>query len=94
MTSWIEQPGYPVLSVSVENDELVLRQQQFFTGEGVDQGRLWQIPLNTNWTGLPDVLSEAEVRIQILRLYQLKTVTNHSSLMRMPRTIWLNTMQH
>ena len=63
MTSWIEQPGYPVLSVSVENDELVLRQQQFFTGEGVDQGRLWQIPLNTNWTGLPDVLSEAEVRI-------------------------------
>lgn len=63
MTSWIDQPGYPVLSVSVENDELVLRQAQFFTGQGVNQGRLWQMPLNTNWTGLPDILSEAEVRI-------------------------------
>jgi aminopeptidase N len=63
MTSWIEQPGYPVLSVSVENDELVLRQQQFFTGQGLEQGRLWQIPLNSNWTGLPDILSEAEVRV-------------------------------
>ncbi|GFH41014.1 M1 family metallopeptidase [Lactococcus insecticola] len=63
MTSWLEQPGYPVLRVSVENNELVLRQEQFFTGEGKDQGRLWQIPLNTNWTGLPDVLSEAEIRL-------------------------------
>jgi aminopeptidase N len=63
MTSWIDQPGYPVLSVSVEADDLVLRQQQFFTGKGVAAGRLWQIPLNTNWSGLPDVLSAAEVRI-------------------------------
>ncbi|GFH43334.1 aminopeptidase N [Lactococcus hodotermopsidis] len=63
MTSWIDQPGYPVLSVSVEKDTLVLRQQQFFTGEGVDKQRLWQIPLNSNWTGLPDVLSKAEVRL-------------------------------
>lgn len=63
MTSWIEQPGYPVLSVSVDGDDLVLRQSQFFTGEGEDKGRLWQIPLNSNWTGLPDILSEAELRI-------------------------------
>lgn len=63
MTSWIDQPGYPVLFVAVEGDELVFRQQQFFTGEGVDEKRLWQIPLNTNWTGLPDIISEAEVRV-------------------------------
>ena len=63
MTSWIDQPGYPVLSVSVEGDDLVLRQQQFFTGQGSDKNRLWQIPLNSNWVGLPDVMSEAEVRI-------------------------------
>lgn len=63
MTSWVDQPGYPVLSVTVDGDALVLSQHQFFTGQGVDESRLWHIPLNTNWTGLPDVLSEKEVRI-------------------------------
>lgn len=63
MDSWLEQPGYPVVTVRVENDTLILRQDQFFIGEGSDQKRLWQIPLNTNWTGLPDTLGEREVVI-------------------------------
>lgn len=63
MTSWIEQPGYPLVTAKVENDELVLTQQQFFIGEHEDKGRLWVIPLNSNWTGLPDTLSERELRL-------------------------------
>ena len=51
------------MMLCVDGDELVLSQHQFFTGQGVDESRLWHIPLNTNWTGLPDVLSEKEVRI-------------------------------
>ncbi|CAM2805917.1 aminopeptidase N [Streptococcus acidominimus] len=63
MDSWLEQPGYPVVSVEVVDDQLVIRQEQFFIGQGEDAGRLWQIPLNSNWSGLPDMLTEAQVVI-------------------------------
>lgn len=63
MHSWVNQPGYPVLTAEVVNDTLILSQKQFFIGEGVDQARLWNIPLNSNWTGLPDLLSTEKVEI-------------------------------
>ncbi|MDG3142332.1 M1 family metallopeptidase [Streptococcus suis] len=63
MDSWLEQPGYPVLSVSVEDDNLIIRQEQFFIGQGEDVGRLWQVPLNSNWIGLPDILTDEQVVI-------------------------------
>ena len=63
MHSWVNQPGYPVLTAEVVDDTLILSQQQFFIGKGEDKGRLWQIPLNTNWKGLPDTLSEERIEI-------------------------------
>lgn len=63
MHSWVNQPGYPVLTAEVVNDTLVLSQQQFFIGKGEDKGRLWQIPLNTNWKGLPDTLVTERIEI-------------------------------
>lgn len=60
MDSWLEQPGYPVVSASVENDTLIIRQEQFFIGEREEKGRKWVVPLNSNWTGIPDTL-ETEV---------------------------------
>ena len=60
MDSWLEQPGYPVVSASVENDTLIIRQEQFFIGEKEEKGRKWVVPLNSNWTGIPDTL-ETEV---------------------------------
>lgn len=63
MDSWLEQPGYPVLTVSVENDTLKIHQEQFFIGENEDKGRIWQVPLNSNWTGLPDTLTTETLEI-------------------------------
>lgn len=63
MDSWLEQPGYPLVTAKVEEDTLILRQNQFFIGQHEDKGRLWQIPLNSNWSGLPDTLDERELRI-------------------------------
>lgn len=48
MDAWLEQPGYPVLTARVDNDQLILSQKQFFIGEASDQKRLWPIPLNAN----------------------------------------------
>lgn len=63
MDSWLEQPGYPVMAAKIEEDELILTQKQFFIGEHEDESRLWQIPLNSNWEGIPEILTEETVVI-------------------------------
>ncbi|MFC3928929.1 M1 family metallopeptidase [Streptococcus caprae] len=63
MDSWLEQPGYPLVTAKVIDDQLVLSQKQFFIGEHEDKNRLWTVPLNASWTGLPDVLDQAEIII-------------------------------
>lgn len=56
MGSWLEQPGYPVVSASVKNGHVVLSQKQFFIGKGVDKGRFWQIPLESNYASVPKIM--------------------------------------
>ena len=63
MDSWLEQPGYPVITVKVENDVLKISQKQFFIGEHEDKNRLWVVPLNSNWKGLPDTLETESIEI-------------------------------
>lgn len=63
MNSWLEQPGYPVVSASVEDGQLKLHQQQFFVGKGQDQGRLWQIPLNANYDAAPQIMKDQDISL-------------------------------
>ena len=63
MDAWLEQPGYPVVPAKGENDCLILTQKQFFIGEHEDKGRLWPVPLNSNWQGLPDTLTTERLEI-------------------------------
>lgn len=63
MDSWLEQPGYPVLTATVENDILKISQKQFFIGEHEEKNRLWVVPLNSNWKGLPDTLETESIEI-------------------------------
>uniref|UniRef100_UPI0025EC3638 M1 family metallopeptidase n=1 Tax=uncultured Lactobacillus sp. TaxID=153152 RepID=UPI0025EC3638 len=61
MHTWLDQPGYPVVSAKVnENGHLVLSQKQFFVGEGKEVGRKWAIPLNANFEA-PQIMSEREL---------------------------------
>ena len=68
MHSWINQPGYPVVDAKLENGTLTLTQRQFFIGEGEDKGRLWQIPLNSNYAELPDILGTEKVVVENFKL--------------------------
>ncbi|TLQ05626.1 M1 family metallopeptidase [Pediococcus stilesii] len=61
MESWLEQPGYPVVSAKIVDGRLVLSQKQFFIGEGKQSGRIWQIPLNANYENAPRIMDQAEV---------------------------------
>ncbi|WP_125573739.1 M1 family metallopeptidase [Levilactobacillus huananensis] len=61
MNSWLEQPGYPVVSAKVVDGKLTLSQKQFFIGEGKEVGRQWQVPLNSNYDAAPVLLKDHEV---------------------------------
>ena len=61
MHSWLEQPGYPVVSAKVEDGKLVLTQKQFFIGEGKEVGRKWQIPLNSNYAAVPKIMKDGKL---------------------------------
>lgn len=61
MTTWISQPGYPVVSVSEQDGQIRLTQEQFFTGPHASSERLWPIPLNASSAQLPETFSEREL---------------------------------
>ncbi|WP_407886688.1 M1 family metallopeptidase [Levilactobacillus sp. N40-8-2] len=58
MNSWLEQPGYPVVSAAVVAGKLTITQQQFFVGAGKDAGRQWQVPLNSNYSAAPAIFAD------------------------------------
>ncbi len=61
METWLEQSGYPVLTLKLENDDLIISQKQFFIGKHEDKNRLWMVPLNSNWKGIPETLTEEKL---------------------------------
>ena len=63
MQSWLEQPGYPVVTAAVVDGKLTLSQQQFFIGAGKDAGRQWQIPLNSNYAAAPQIFADKQVTL-------------------------------
>ncbi|WP_367365336.1 M1 family metallopeptidase [Pediococcus parvulus] len=63
MNSWLEQPGYPVVTAAVENGQLTVSQEQFFSGEGKEVGRKWQIPLNGNYKATPQIMAEKSITL-------------------------------
>jgi puromycin-sensitive aminopeptidase len=46
MDSWIWQPGYPIVSVSVDDGELVLSQRRFSFDPESDDATVWAIPVS------------------------------------------------
>ena len=45
MDSWIWQPGYPLVSVDVDGDELVVSQRRFSFEPDADDATVWAIPV-------------------------------------------------
>lgn len=58
MKSWLNQPGYPIVTAKIIDGNLQLSQKQFFIGEGKDMGRKWQIPLNSNYETIPELMKD------------------------------------
>lgn len=64
MNSWLEQAGYPVVSVKTSGNDLIISQKQFFIGEHVDKDRIWHVPLNSNFVDMPEILDKKELLVK------------------------------
>jgi aminopeptidase N len=53
MSSWLTQPGYPVVHVTEKNSLVTLTQEQFFVGPHAPSDKLWPIPLNSSCDEMP-----------------------------------------
>lgn len=63
MNTWLEQPGYPVVTAAVKDGQLTLSQAQFFIGDGQDAQRQWKIPLNSNYETAPAIFETPTVTL-------------------------------
>ncbi|GEN94490.1 M1 family metallopeptidase [Pediococcus ethanolidurans] len=102
MNSWLEQPGYPVVSAAVVDGKLTLSQKQFFSGEGKDVDRHWQIPLNSNYEVAPTIMAEksltlgeyAELRNENGKPFRLNVGNNSHFIVKYDETLLNDILNH
>ena len=64
MSTWISQPGFPVLHASLNDDTLSLSQEKLTSKSADKSYELWPITLNSNCSETPEVLSEKSITVQ------------------------------
>ncbi|KRM43042.1 M1 family metallopeptidase [Lentilactobacillus parafarraginis] len=63
MKTWLDQPGYPVVTAKLADGQVTLTQNQFFIGDGQDAGRKWSIPLNSNYAEVPELMTDKTITV-------------------------------
>lgn len=61
MSTWISQPGYPVVHVEENDGEVTLRQERFFIGPHNQSEQIWPIPLNSSCSEMPELFDQQSV---------------------------------
>jgi puromycin-sensitive aminopeptidase len=66
MDSWIWQPGYPLVTATLEGDEVVLTQQRFAFGDAADDSS-WLVPVIVRNGGVTErvLLEESPARVRL-----------------------------
>ncbi len=63
MTDWISQPGFPVLSVTKNNNKITLSQHRLQRPSDEPDNTIWSIPLNSNCDDLPEIFDDKKLEI-------------------------------
>lgn len=88
MNTWISQPGYPVISLSRQGENLTLTQSQFFVGPHGSSDRTWPVPLGSTSNALPELLATPSITVNEPAAVQLNLqdgahfITNYDELSR------------
>lgn len=84
MSTWISQPGYPVVSVAANGQNVIISQKQFFIGPHQPSKKLWPIPLDATSKEVPALLETAKASIPFTTPFRLNNadsahfITNYS----------------
>jgi aminopeptidase N len=63
MSTWISQPGYPVVHVSRVNNQITLTQERLSSPSSPKSDSIWPIPLNSNCADIPEILESRTTTI-------------------------------
>ncbi len=61
MNTWISQSGFPVVTVTRNEDNIRLSQEQFFVGPHQPSDKQWPIPLDSDDRGAPKLLNNPSI---------------------------------
>lgn len=64
MNKWLTQPGFPVVNVEINNDIVNISQKRLTDISESDSTSLWPIPLNANYSEIPDILEEPNLSVK------------------------------
>lgn len=62
MDPWLQRPGFPVLSVDQQGNEVTITQQHFLESGEESDGRIWPVPLFAERSDFPAVLERATLQ--------------------------------
>jgi aminopeptidase N len=65
MNPWLDQAGFPVVSVDQTAESITISQAHFLENDEASDGRLWPVPLFTDQESLPDLLTKAELKARL-----------------------------
>lgn len=65
MSTWIEQPGFPVLHVSRIGDQVSLSQERLSSRSSEKSDSLWPITLNSNYLEMPEIFDVRSQNINV-----------------------------
>ncbi len=65
MNSWISQPGFPVLHVSRNGNQLLLTQNRLTSHPENTSNSLWPITLNSNYSEMPEIFDCQSMTIDV-----------------------------
>lgn len=88
MNTWISQPGYPVVTVTRDDEHIKLNQQQFFIGPHGESDREWPVPLDADDNSAPKLMNNREITwpsknpIRLNRQDTAHFITNYDELSR------------
>ena len=77
MNTWISQSGYPIVHATQNDNEVTLRQEQFFIGDHQPSDKLWPIPLASTCSEMPQLFDQREITVQ--RTHASLLLLNHDA---------------
>jgi len=64
MSAWLDSPGYPLLEVNKQGEDIKLGQSRFFIGKHQKSDKIWPIPLESSCGQMPKLLDKKEFTLK------------------------------